>query len=954
VSEPAKGLNNFISSSSYNSPMPPILYLIDGHALAYRSYFALTKGQPTGRWITSSGEQTAGVYGFTSVLLRILEQENPDYLAVVFDTGKTFRDDIYPDYKATREKMPDDLRSQIERIRKLIDAFNIPRLEELGFEADDVLGSVAKKAVADGLGVKIFTGDRDLLQLVDERVIVNLPGRSLADAKDYLAADVVESLGVRPDQVVDYKALMGDSSDNIPGVAGVGKITASKLLKEYDTLDGVYEHLDELSAGLKKKLEEGRESAYLSQKLAAIVTDLDIDLDLDKARPDNFSPQAVHVAFRELEFRSLLNRVEALEEQYGKSTPKAGQQLQLFGDAHKAAGAAAEDSASKEAHIQVHIVDSQESLDSLAEALASASVIAFDTETTSTDQMQAELVGISLAVNEQAGYYIPVGHQEGQQLLVDTVIEALRAPLTDPNIPKAGHNLKYDFVMLARNGLQVSPLSFDSMLAEWLINPDSRNLGLKNLSWVRLGHQMKEIVDLIGKGKKQISMAEVPIPDVALYAADDAVVVLRLMPQLKEELEAANAMSLFEEIEMPLINVMAEMEMAGIGLDIEFLKRMSIELETRLVEIENQVYQAVGEPFNLNSPKQLSEALFDKMGIAPPDGSRKTASGYYSTAAGVLENLRKKNPVVELVLEYRELAKLKSTYVDALPQQVNPQTGRVHTSYNQSGSRTGRIASSDPNLQNIPIRTELGRRVREAFVTAPGHQLLAVDYSQVELRIAAHMAQDEAMLAAFNSGQDIHATTASAVYDVSLDAVNNTQRRHAKAINFGLIYGMSPFGLTRTTDLTLAEAEDFVSAYFRKFPGVKQYLDGIRASAADQGYVETLLGRRRYFPGLMNPQNVQVRNREEREAINAPIQGTAADIMKIAMLQMTDALKDAGLSAKMLLQVHDELVLECPIDEINATAALVSKVMEDAFSLDIPLHTDARCGDNWGILEPLN
>ena len=930
--------------------MPPVLYLIDGHALAYRSYFALTKGQPTGRWITSAGEPTAGVYGFTSVLLRILEQENPDYLAVVFDTGKTFRDEIYPEYKATRDKMPDDLRSQIERMRKLIDAFNIPRLEEIGYEADDVLGSVAKQAVADGLGVKIFTGDRDLLQLVDERVIVNLPGRSLADAKDYLAADVVESLGVRPDQVVDYKALMGDSSDNIPGVAGVGKVTASKLLKEYQTLDGVYEHLDELSAGLKKKLEEGRENAYLSQKLAAIVTDLKIDLDLDKARPDNFNPTAVHEAFRELEFRSLLKRVEALEEQYGKSMPKAGQQMQLFGEAPKDEA----ESSPKEEHIEVHIVDTPQSLDLLIETLENASVIAFDTETTSTDQMQAELVGISLAVNEGAGYYIPVGHHEGDQLQLDTVIEALRGPLTNVAIPKAGHNLKYDFVMLARNGLRVTPLSFDSMLAEWLINPDSRNLGLKNLSWVRLGHQMKEIEQLIGKGKKQISMAEVPIADVALYAADDAVVVLRLMPQLKTELEAAQVMPLFDEMEMPLINVLAEMEMTGIGLDVEFLKRMSIELETRLVEIENQVYAAVGESFNLNSPKQLSEALFDKLGIAPPDGSRKTASGYYSTAAGVLESLRKKNSVVELILEYRELAKLKSTYVDALPQQVNPQTGRVHTSYNQSGSRTGRIASSDPNLQNIPIRTELGRRVREAFIAGPGNQLLAVDYSQVELRIAAHMAQDEAMLNAFNHGQDIHATTAAAVYDVSLDQINSTQRRHAKAINFGLIYGMSPFGLTRTTDLTLAEAEDFVSAYFEKFPGVKQYLDGIRKSAADQGYVETLLGRRRYFPGLKNPQNVQVRNREEREAINAPIQGTAADIMKIAMLHMKNALTAAGLSAKMLLQVHDELVLECPVGEIKAAAAVVSEVMEAAFTLDIPLQTDARSGVNWGSLQPLN
>ncbi len=929
--------------------MPPILYLIDGHALAYRTYFALTRGQSTGRWITSAGEPTAGVYGFTSVLLRILEQEDPDYMAVVFDTGKTFRDEIYPEYKATREKMPDDLRPQIERIRKLIDAFNIPRLEAVGYEADDVLGSVARKAVAEGLGVKIFTGDRDLLQLVDERVIVNLPGRSLSEAKDYLAADVVESLGVRPDQVVDFKALMGDSSDNIPGVAGVGKKTAAKLLADYDTLDGVYGHLDELSPGLQKKLEAGRESAYLSQKLAAIVTDLEIDLDLDKARPDNFVPQAVHEVFRELEFRSLLKRLEGLEEQYGKVTPQPGQQLGLFDGEPQAA----EERPPQAAHIRVHIVDTPQALKALAEALAGASVIAFDTETTSTDQMQADLVGISLAVDEESGYYIPVGHKQGQQLPLEEVIDALRGPLTDPGIPKAGHNLKYDFVILARYGLQAAPLSFDTMIAEWLINPASRNLGLKNLSWVRLGHEMQEIEQLIGKGKKQISMAEVSIADVASYAADDAAVVLRLMPQLEAELEAAQAMSLFKEIEMPLINVLAEMEMAGIGLDIEFLSRMSVELDTRLKEIEEQVFQAVGEPFNLNSPKQLSEALFDKLGIEPLGGARRTSSGFYSTAAGVLEALKKKHPVVAKVLEYRELSKLKSTYVDALPQQVNPQTGRVHTSYNQAGARTGRIASSDPNLQNIPIRTELGRRVREAFVASPGHQLLAVDYSQVELRIAAHMAQDETMLAAFRSGQDIHATTASAVHDIPIEAVDGTQRRQAKAINFGLIYGMSPFGLTRTTDLTLAEAEDFVNAYFRNFPGVKRYLDGIRETAAQQGYVATLLGRRRYFPGLKSAQNVQVRNREEREAINAPIQGTAADIMKIAMLRMSEALKKAGLSTRMLLQVHDELVLECPVDEIDAAAGIVRDAMEGAYALDIPLQTEARCGANWGVLEPL-
>ena len=932
--------------------MPPILHLIDGHALAYRMYFALTRGTSTGRWTTRAGEPTAGVYGFASVLMRILEQEDPDYLAVAFDTGKTFRHEMFAEYKATRAKMPEDLRPQIERIRQLVDAFGIPRLEMDGYEADDVLGSVARQAVADGLGVKIFTGDRDLLQLVEERVIVNLPGRSLADAKDYLPPDVKEYFGVRPDQIVDYKALVGDTSDNIPGVAGVGKKTAVTLLNAFDTLDGVYAHLEELKPGVQKRLTAGRDSAYLSQKLAAIVIDLQIPLDLDLARPDHYESKVIRALFHELEFRSLVKRLVGLEQRYGKASPREGQQLSLFGNQPATPVRQAAESAAGNG-IKVTIIDTLAELHSLVSRLQDAEVIAFDTETTSTDQMRAELVGISLAVEGDCGYYIPVGHREGQQLPLDAVVEALRAPLTNPEIPKAGHNLKYDFVLLARYGLRAAPLSFDTMIAEWLIDPDSRNLGLKKLAWVRLGHQMTEIEELIGKGKKQRSMAEVSIADAATYAADDAAVVLRLMPFLQAEMEKAKVTPLFTDIEMPLVEILADMEMAGISLDTDFLRRMSEELGARLVEVKEQVHAAVGEPFNLNSTQQLSKALFETLALTPPNYTRRTASGYYSTAAGVLKAMRGAHPVVDWVLEHRGLAKLKSTYLDALPQQVNPQTGRVHTSYNQAGSRTGRIASSNPNLQNIPIRTELGRKVRHAFVAAPGNQLLAVDYSQVELRIVAHMARDEAMLAAFRVGQDIHATTAAAIYGVELDAVTKEQRRHAKAVNFGLIYGMSAFGLTDSTGLTLAEAEDFVEAYFRQYPGVRRYLDGIRTLAGEQGYVETLLGRRRYFPGLQNPTNQHVRQREEREAINAPIQGTAADIMKLAMLRLPDALIKARLSAQILLQVHDELVLECPTDELVETAAVVQKVMEVAYRLDLPLRADARSGTNWGDLESL-
>lgn len=930
--------------------MPPIIYLLDGHALAYRAYFALTRGSSSA-FTTHAGEPTAGVFGFTSILLRLLEQDHPDYLAVTFDTGKTFRDNLFPEYKGTRAKMPEDLRPQMDRIRQIVDAFNIPWLEMEGYEADDVLGSLARHLASEGFGVKIITGDRDLLQLVNERILVNLPGRTIADAKDYFAIDVVELFGVKPEQVVDYKALVGDKSDNIPGVAGIGEKTAATLLNTYGTLDDIYSHLSDISETVRKKLEVGKDNAYLSQKLATIITDLSVKLDLDMARTEHFDPARVEALFRDLEFRSLMGRLTALYPAYGKSNTKKQEQLSLFTHSTQAT----EPTSEQEGELAVHVVNDEHSLAEMVQALKSSKVISFDTETTSTDQMRADLVGISLAVDGNEGWYIPVGHQSelGKQLPLKKVIDALRDPLTDVHISKVGHNLKYDFVLLARNGLRPTPLTFDTMIAEWITNPTSHNLGLKNLAWVRLDFRMTEITELIGTGKKQISMDQVPIEKAASYAAMDAIAVIRLLPGLQSELKVNSALKLFEEIEMPLIPVLADMEMTGIDLDIDFLKHMSNDLQTRLKELENIVYEHVGERFNINSTQQLSNAIFNRLKLVPPDRTRRTESGNYSTSAEVLEALQGKHPVVDLLLEYRELSKLKSTYLDALPEQVNPKTGRVHTSYNQAGSVTGRIASSDPNLQNIPIRTELGRQVRQAFIAAPGFTLLSVDYSQVELRIAAHMSNDQAMLAAFRAEQDIHTATAAAILGKTLDKVTKDERRHAKAINFGLLYGMSPYGLTRTSDLTLAEAEDFVEAYFQQFPGVKGYLDNMRRMAAKQGYVETLLGRRRYFPGLKSGGNQQTRAREEREAINAPIQGTAADIMKIAMARVSSALKGNQLSGNMLLQVHDELVLECPQKELKKTAQLVRKMMESAYNLVIPLKTEARHGHDWGDLSVL-
>ncbi|MFM8427722.1 MAG: DNA polymerase I, partial [Chloroflexota bacterium] len=582
-----------------------------------------------------------------------------------------------------------------------------------------------------------------------------------------------------------------------------------------------------------------------------------------------------------------------------------------------------------------------------------AKVISFDTETTGTEEMTAELVGISLSVTVGQGYYIPVGHVAGNNLPIKKVIDAITPPMTNAKIGKVAHNAKYDYIVLARYGLTVSPLTFDTMLAEFIVDPSSRNLGLKNLSEYRLGEEMTHIEELIGKGKKQISMAEVAIEAVANYAAADAETTLRLMAIEEKELKRVEGQKILDEIDMPLTAVLAEMEMTGALIDTKFFGEMSKELAARLNEIEKEIFGHVGKTFNINSPQQLSDVLFNHLRLEPPDKGRKTTTGFYSTSADVLDSMRGQHPVLDFILEHRELSKLKSTYVDALPAAVDANTGRVHTSYSQIGAVTGRLSSNNPNLQNIPIRTETGRRVRNGFIADKGNLLLSVDYSQIELRIVAHMAQDEAMLAAFRAGEDIHATTAAAVYDIPLDDVTKDMRRHAKAINFGLIYGMSAFGLMHSTGLTLAESEDFVKAYFKKFPGIKKYLDGIRRDAAEIGYVETLLGRRRYFPALQTKTNVQLKNREEREAINAPIQGTAADIMKIAMLKIPPALKKAGLSAKMLLQVHDELVLEVPKKEINETAKVVQDTMANAYPMSIPLDTEARAGISWGEMTVL-
>ena len=768
--------------------MPPVLYLIDGHALAYRTYFALTAGMANERLQTRSGEPTAGIYGFANVIMRLLEQERPEYLAVAFDTGKTFRNELFPGYKATRAKMPEDLRPQIERIRQLVDAFHLPRLEQEGVEADDILGTIAYQAVEQGFGVKIITGDRDLLQLVNDRIVVSLSGAKISEAKNYTAAEVKASLGVNPDQVVDYKALVGDTSDNIPGVPGVGQKTAVSLLEQFHSLDEIYAHLSEIPGRASVKLAEGKDSAYMSQKLAQIKTDVGIVLKLEDAKTDHINVSAVESLFRELEFRTLIPRLHTITAPFVKGSSRG--QMPLFASQVQEIGLPAQYT------LETQIIDTPEKLIGLANLLNSSPRIAFDTETTSTDPLRADLVGISAAVKEGTGYYIPVGHTGlTNQLPITDVIKAITPAFTNPQIEKVGHNIKYDALVLGNYGLQVAPLSFDTMLAEWLIDPASHNLGLKDMAGDYLNASMTHIEELIGKGKNQITMDLVPVESAAPYAAADAEVTYRLAPLLAKKMEDRKCTRIFKEIEMPLVPVLMQMEREGIMLNTPFFKKFSDEMNTRLRAIEDEVYKAVGYPFNLNSTQQLSKVLFETLRLEPPDRNKKTASGHFSTSAAVLDELSGKHPVVDLLLEYRELAKLKSTYLDALPLQVNPRTGKVHTNFNQTGAATGRLSSSDPNLQNIPTRTEIGRQVRLGFIASPGHVLLSVDYSQIELRIVAHMSGDEAMLDAFRAGQDIHAATAAAILDIPLEQVNKDQRRRAKAINFGLIYGMSAFGL---------------------------------------------------------------------------------------------------------------------------------------------------------------
>jgi DNA polymerase-1 len=903
---------------------------------------------PLEAFTTAEGEPTNATFGFTRTLLELMLQDAPPkYLAVSFDVGATFRDELFEAYKGTREKMPDELRTQIDRIKEVVTSLNIPIMELEGFEADDVLGTVAEQAKAYQVPVHIITGDRDLLQLVDENTRVELPGRGNRPPDVYDEESVRSYFGVRPDQVVDWKALVGDSSDNIPGVKGVGQKTATKLLTQYGTLDDIYEHIDAVKGAMGRNLVQGKESAFLSRELARIVTDAPISLDLAACLTQEFDVAEVVELFRRLEFRTLTNQL------------LSGSDAVLDGS-----------TSAQEPATETVVVRTEAQLKELVEELSRAEEISFDVETTGLNKMTASLVGICLAVDSPRAYYIPLAHlsaeaqkDSGQmslfadkptladgQLDLNQVLDAIRPAMTDPDIPKIAHNAKYDYTILDRYGLRVRPLGFDTMIAEWLANPASKHKGLKDLARHRLGVEMTDITKLIGTGKSQKSFDEVPIEEAAPYGAADADMTLRLVQPLRAEIEEKGLEKLLE-LEMPLIPVLSAMEQTGVRIDVPFFRQMSQDLAARLLSLEQEIHGIAGGPFNINSTQQLSQTLFTKLNL-PHEGLKKTKSGHYSTASSVLDGLRSADAtgIIDAISEYRELGKLKSTYVDALPKMVHAGDGRIHTSFNQTGAVTGRIASSNPNLQNIPIRSEVGQRIRRGFTTEPGWQFLAADYSQVELRVVAHISQDQALLEAFRLNQDIHSTTAAAVYNIDLEEVSYNQRRFAKAVNFGLIYGMGAFRLARDSELTLAEAEQYIKEYFARFPGIQRYLDETKEKAKRDGFVETLLGRRRYFPIFKvasSGSNFQARQRAEREAVNHPIQGTAADIIKVAMIRLDRNLRDQGYRARLILQVHDELLLEVPEEELNEIESMVVEIMSTATSLSVPLKVDASSGSNW-------
>ena len=903
------------------SPKP--LVLVDGSSYLYRAFHAIPPLS------TAAGEPTNAVLGVVNMLYKLLDEVGPERMAVVFDApGKTFRADLYAEYKAHRPPMPDELRPQIAPLLEVIEAMGIPLLRIEGVEADDVIGTLTREAAANGEQTVISTGDKDFAQLVDERVtLVNTMDNTTLDR-----AGVQQKFGVTPEQIIDYLALVGDTSDNIPGVPGVGPKTAVKWLQQYGDIDTLKARASEVSGKIGERLRESLDVLDMSKQLATIRCDVTLPLhaaDLALRSPDK---DRLAKLFERLEFSRLLRRVS------GDAPPQTAPAA--------AATTATPTPTSTPTGGNYETVLTDAALERWCERLAHAPLVALDTETTSLAYMEAELVGISLAVTTGEAAYIPLSHRypgAPDQLNRERVLERLK-PWLESAAPKVGHHLKYDAHIFENHGVNLGGIAHDTMLESYVLNSTATRHDMDSVAALYLGIGTIKYEDVVGKGAKQITFDQVDLDTATRYAAEDADVTLRLHQTLWPQLQAdAGLKSIYVDIELPLIRVLERMEYTGVRVDGQLLRQQSQELATKMAATEQTAYAAAGGPFNLGSPKQLQEVLYERLQL-PVLG--KTPTGQPSTAEDVLEQLAESYDLPRLVLEYRGLSKLKSTYTDKLPLEIDPNTGRVHTSYHQAVAATGRLSSSDPNLQNIPIRTPEGRRIRQAFVAPPGSKLLAADYSQIELRIMAHLSGDEGLLAAFAAEQDIHRATAAEVFGMELDAVTTDQRRSAKAINFGLIYGMSAFGLARQLGIDRGEAQTYVNRYFERYPGVKRYMEETRAAAHREGFVSTVFGRRLYLPEI-NAKNPQRRQYAERSAINAPMQGTAADIIKRAMIDVAAWLEHNFSQARLIMQVHDELVIEVPEGHVDEVGAAVARIMEAAASLRVPLRVDRGVGANW-------
>lgn len=882
----------------------PVLYIIDGAGYYYRAYFAIRQ-----RLVTSKGLPTNAVYGFALMLRKILREREPGYAVMAFDSKeKTFRHDMYEDYKAHRPQMPDDLSLQIPYIDKLIEANNLATLRVPGWEADDLIGALAKKAVDEGFEIVIVTSDKDMMQLVR-------PGVTLYDSlKDKTIGpdEVVEKFGVPPEKVADVLGLMGDSSDNIPGVPGVGEKTAKALVAEYGGVEDVLEAAEDISRKkLRENLIEYAEQTRLSKQLATIAEDAPVDLDVESWRVQQPDSDKLRELFSELEFTTLLKELEpaasAVERNY------------------------------------VTVLD-EDALDAMIDELAKSAGFAFDTETTSTDPMLARLVGMSFCAGEGGAYYLPLRHEyEGapDQLPMEFVGPKVKKLLENEKIPKYGQNIKYDLVVMAREGMRINPIGFDTMIASYLLNPAGRH-SLSQIALERLGETMIEYKDICGSGAKQITFDKVEVDKAAEYSAEDADITYRLTKKLWPDVEKEGLSKLMTDVELPLIDTLADMEMNGVLVDSKALAELSVLVGDDMKYLEEQVYKDAGTEFNINSPKQLGEVLFEKMKLP---GAKKTKTGY-STDQRVLEDLAAFTPMAARVLEYRQLSKLKGTYIDALPKMINPETGRIHTSFNQTIAATGRLSSSNPNLQNIPIRTETGRKIRQAFIAPEGSRIISADYSQVELRLLAHFSKEKDLIEAFRKGEDIHTRTAAEIFSVNPEFVTSDMRRVAKTVNFGVIYGQTAFGLARELKIPRGEAQRYIDNYFRRYPGIKTYIKEVIAETRKKGFVTTIMGRKRYLPDI-KASDRQARQFAERNAVNTPMQGSAADIIKVAMISIHDKLKDEGYKSRMILQVHDELVFEAPEKEAGKLKKMVKKEMEGVVDISIPLLVDVKEGENW-------